>query len=100
MCLREQNKEFPTYHMFPERQPILPEFASGDTDGSAAADADNDGKRFRLQLLIRNVINQDFLGALKHDHARRSGLSMRMKMPGQKAASAIHFRSPKQVSIL
>lgn len=46
ICLREQNKEFPTYHMFPERQPILPEFASDapaadDADDSAAADADN-----------------------------------------------------------
>lgn len=43
ICLREQNKEFPTYHMFPERQPILPEFASDEpvidaADDSAAAD--------------------------------------------------------------
>jgi outer membrane protein assembly factor BamB len=48
ICLREQNKEFPTYHMFPERQPILPEFASDDpaaddADDSAATDADNGG---------------------------------------------------------
>jgi outer membrane protein assembly factor BamB len=46
VCLREQNKEFPTYHMFPERQPILPEFASDDpaADGAGdttAADADD-----------------------------------------------------------
>ena len=43
VCLREQNKEFPTYHMFPERQPILPEFASDDaddeSDDTTAADA-------------------------------------------------------------
>ena len=38
VCIREQNKEFPTYHMFPERQPILPEFAS---DDPAADDADD-----------------------------------------------------------
>ena len=44
VCLREQNKEFPTYHMFPERQPILPEFASDDSaadDDTTAADADD-----------------------------------------------------------
>lgn len=27
MCLRETGNEFPTYHMFPERQPLIPEFA-------------------------------------------------------------------------
>lgn len=50
VCLREQNKEFPTYHMFPERQPILPEFASddpaeddaGDATAADAADTSND----------------------------------------------------------
>ena len=48
VCIREQNKEFPTYHMFPERQPILPEFASdepvaddSDAAGSAAAPSDS-----------------------------------------------------------
>jgi outer membrane protein assembly factor BamB len=46
VCLREQNKEFPTYHMFPERQPILPEFASDDpaadeAGDTTAADADD-----------------------------------------------------------
>jgi outer membrane protein assembly factor BamB len=44
VCIREQNKEFPTYHMFPERQPILPEFASDepvadDSDAAAAGSA-------------------------------------------------------------
>ncbi|MFT4556646.1 MAG: PQQ-binding-like beta-propeller repeat protein [Planctomycetales bacterium] len=38
VCLREQNKEFPTYHMFPERQPILPEFASDDPVADDAGD--------------------------------------------------------------
>ena len=44
ICIREQNKEFPTYHMFPERQPILPEFASDEpvADGSDAAAAGSD----------------------------------------------------------
>jgi outer membrane protein assembly factor BamB len=46
VCIREQNKEFPTYHMFPERQPILPEFASDEpvddnADDPAAAAADD-----------------------------------------------------------
>lgn len=27
VCLRERGREFPVYHMHPERQPILPEFA-------------------------------------------------------------------------
>lgn len=43
VCIREQNKEFPSYHMYPERQPILPEFASDDeaaiSDGTPADDA-------------------------------------------------------------
>jgi outer membrane protein assembly factor BamB len=44
VCIREQNKEFPSYHMFPERQPILPEFASddeaaGDDNATGADDA-------------------------------------------------------------
>ncbi|MDA1163100.1 MAG: PQQ-binding-like beta-propeller repeat protein [Planctomycetota bacterium] len=38
VCFREQGKEFPTYHMFPERQPILPELSPDD----AAADAADD----------------------------------------------------------
>lgn len=44
ICIREQNKEFPTYHMFPERQPILPEFASDEpvADDSDAAAAGSD----------------------------------------------------------
>lgn len=33
VCLRERGKEFPTFHLYPERQPILPEF---DTDDAAA----------------------------------------------------------------
>ena len=41
ICLREQNKEFPTYHMFPERQPILPEFASDDPAVDNADGADD-----------------------------------------------------------
>jgi len=28
ICLREIGQEFPTYHLFPDRQPIMPEFAS------------------------------------------------------------------------
>lgn len=31
ICLREVGKEFPTYHLFPERQPLLPEFAPEET---------------------------------------------------------------------
>jgi hypothetical protein len=27
ICLRENGQEFPIYHRYPERQPILPEFA-------------------------------------------------------------------------
>ncbi|NQV25381.1 MAG: PQQ-like beta-propeller repeat protein [Rhodopirellula sp.] len=37
VCIREQDKEFPTYHMFPERQPILPEFASDNPEAEADA---------------------------------------------------------------
>jgi outer membrane protein assembly factor BamB len=49
VCIREQNKEFPTYHMFPERQPILPEFASDEpvddnADDPAAAAADDSSR--------------------------------------------------------
>ena len=33
ICLREQGAEFPVYHLFPERQPILPELGS---DGDMA----------------------------------------------------------------
>jgi len=39
VCIREQNKEFPTYHMFPERQPILPEFASDDAEEDTNGDS-------------------------------------------------------------
>lgn len=28
ICLREVGQEFPTFHLYPDRQPILPEFAS------------------------------------------------------------------------
>ena len=42
VCIREQNKEFPSYHMYPERQPILPEFASDDGDAVADDAADPD----------------------------------------------------------
>ncbi len=34
VCLREVGHEFPTYHLYPERQPILPEFAPEDTTGT------------------------------------------------------------------
>ncbi len=27
VCIRQVGKEFPTYHLYPERQPLLPEFA-------------------------------------------------------------------------
>lgn len=30
ICLRERGQEFPTYHRYPERQPILPEFTPED----------------------------------------------------------------------
>lgn len=30
VCIREQGKDFPTFHMFPDRQPILPILASDD----------------------------------------------------------------------
>lgn len=45
VCIREQNKEFPSYHMYPERQPILPEFASDDDvdSGGATVDDNADG---------------------------------------------------------
>ena len=43
VCIREQGKEFPTYHMFPERQPILPLFASDDDAADDAAAADDTG---------------------------------------------------------
>jgi outer membrane protein assembly factor BamB len=51
VCIREQGKEFPTYHMFPERQPILPEFASddeaaADDPDAAGADDSSDGSGF------------------------------------------------------
>ena len=39
VCIREQGREFPTYHMFPERQPILPLFASDEEAADANADA-------------------------------------------------------------
>ncbi|MGD9854643.1 MAG: PQQ-binding-like beta-propeller repeat protein [Planctomycetaceae bacterium] len=36
LCLRERGSEFPTYHKFPERQPMLPEF--GDDEAPAATE--------------------------------------------------------------
>lgn len=41
VCIREQGIEFPTYHKFPERQPILPEFApdEAEIDPAGADDA-------------------------------------------------------------
>jgi outer membrane protein assembly factor BamB len=48
ICIREENADFPMYHMHPERRPILPEFA---TEGEAAdrapntdTDTDDDGR--------------------------------------------------------
>ena len=35
MVLREKGRTIPTYHMYPDRLPILPEFASEDGDGPA-----------------------------------------------------------------
>lgn len=37
VALRERGRSFPQYHMFPERRPILPEFAP---DPPAAAEDD------------------------------------------------------------
>lgn len=41
VCLRERGQEFPLYHKFPERRPILPEMTPDDVtaDGSAAGRA-------------------------------------------------------------
>ena len=39
VCIREAGQEFPNYHAHPERQPILPEFASDNPDDDAPADA-------------------------------------------------------------
>jgi outer membrane protein assembly factor BamB len=36
VCLRERGKEFPTYHLYPERQPILPDLAPDDAADPAA----------------------------------------------------------------
>lgn len=47
VCIREQGQEFPIYHMYPERQPILPLFASDDpADDAAATDDDTDAGGF------------------------------------------------------
>ncbi len=39
VCLREQKREFPRFHKYPERQPILPEFAAEGAEGEAAEEA-------------------------------------------------------------
>lgn len=39
VCLRETGKEFPTYHLFPDRQPLLPEFAPDEETEPAAEPA-------------------------------------------------------------
>lgn len=42
VCLRQRGAEFPTYHMYPERRPILPDFApEGEAPAEPAADAAN-----------------------------------------------------------
>ena len=39
VCIREQGMEFPTFHKFPDRQPILPELATeADADGDSTED--------------------------------------------------------------
>jgi outer membrane protein assembly factor BamB len=50
VCIREDGQEFPNYHAHPERQPLMPEFASENpeddnepADDAAAADGNNDG---------------------------------------------------------
>lgn len=35
VCLRERGKEFPSFHRYPERQPIIPEFAPEEDDAAA-----------------------------------------------------------------
>jgi hypothetical protein len=37
LCLSERNRTEPTMHKFPERQPILPEFATDEEAAAAAA---------------------------------------------------------------
>ena len=44
MCLHEQANEFATYHMHPDRQPILPEFAPDDRSEIGAADEATDNE--------------------------------------------------------
>ena len=39
VCLREIGQEFPTFHLYPERQPILPEFTPEEDEDPAAAAA-------------------------------------------------------------
>lgn len=39
VCIREIGQEFPTFHLYPERQPILPEFAPEEDEDPAAAAA-------------------------------------------------------------
>ena len=49
VCIREQGMEFPTFHKYPDRQPILPEFApEGDAadDGSDPNAAVDNGSAF------------------------------------------------------
>ena len=36
MCLHERGREFARYHMHPDRQPILPDFAPEEDAGDAA----------------------------------------------------------------
>jgi hypothetical protein len=37
ICLREQGREFPRFHKYPEREPILPEFAPEGAAGEGDA---------------------------------------------------------------
>lgn len=39
MCLHERGRDFPRFHLHPERQPLLPEFAAEGSDAETPADA-------------------------------------------------------------
>jgi len=41
ICLHEKEREFPIYHMHPERRPIMPEFAPAEGSESEQADSGN-----------------------------------------------------------
>jgi hypothetical protein len=44
MCLHEQRSEFARFHMHPDRQPILPDFAAEGAAGEEPADVDAAGE--------------------------------------------------------